>query len=278
MELYIYAKSGHNFGLENVRRCAAIFKKFKNVQPILTTADYRAASFAKAELGVNKSAGVDVIENLPNVMRRRDILIFDSDEPNEIMLKHMDEFCEILLEVGKDIPKDIVDDEFFEKIDSQREKGFFFADDDYEDELGKFFEGCKQTDIPMLLGHYFFLGSEDKYTSYFNEFFEDEEYVQFIKSTKYLLTSSVNAALESHASGNKPVFFMRQIKPYKGELELLEKYNIPVIGGVNLDELMVNFEKTITTYPTLNPIVPIDIDEKINNVESTMKKFEALLQ
>lgn len=278
MELYIYAKSGHNFGLESVRRCSAIYKKFKNTLPLLTTADYRAASFAKAELGVKKGAGVDVIENLPNMMKRRDILIFDSDEPSDIMLKHMDDFCEILVEVGKDIPKDIVDNEFFTPIQIQREKGYFFADDDYEDELTPFFESSKQTNIPMLLGHYMFLGSEDKFEPYFSEFFEDEMYAEFIKSTKYLLTSSVHAALESHASGNNPIFYARDIKLYKGELELLTKYNIPIIEGKNLDELMENFDKKIVEYPTLNPIYPIDIDSVVSDIESTIKKFEAMIQ
>ena len=64
MQVYLYAKSGHNFGLENVRRVSSLVNVFKDTDPILCTADYRAATFAKSELGVNRGVGVDVIGNL----------------------------------------------------------------------------------------------------------------------------------------------------------------------------------------------------------------------
>jgi hypothetical protein len=278
MTLYIYARSGHNFGLENIRRCSVIYKKLAHLDPILATADYRAASFAKAELGVKKGVGVDIIGNLPHMMRRKDILIFDSLEPSETMREYMADFCEILLEVGVDIPYDIVDDEYFEPSTMINEKGFFFADDDYEADLLKICEGSKNYGLPILLGHYFFLGSETKLAPYFGEMYEDEEYSKFIKGTKYLLTSSINAALESLASGNHPVFFARNIKPYKGELQFLEKYNIPQISGENLDQLVANFEQVIASYPKTNPIEKVDITEIITNIEATMKKYEAMYQ
>ena len=248
MTLYLYARSGHNFGLENIRRCSAIYKQLAHLDPILATADYRAASFAKSELGVKKGVGVDIIGNLPHMMRRRDILIFDSLEPSETMREYMADFCEILLEVGKDIPYDIIDDEYFTQGEKLCEKGFFFADDDYEADLLKMCENSKNSELPILLGHYFFLGTETKLAPYFGEIYEDEEYMKFIKGTKYLLTSSVHAALESLASGNHPVFFPRDIKTYKGELSLLEKYNIPQIKGGNLDEVVSQFEEVIANY------------------------------
>ncbi len=278
MTLYLYARSGHNFGLENIRRCSVIYKKLAHLDPILATADYRAASFAKSELGVKKGVGVDIIGNLPHMMRRKDILIFDSLEPSETMREYMAEFCEILLEVGVDIPYDIVDEEYFTKGETINEKGFFFADDDYEAEMLKITENCKNSEISLLLGHYFFLGTEDKLAPFFSELYEDEGYAKFIKGTKYLLTSSVNAALESLASGNHPVFFARNIKPYKGELALLEKYNIPQISGANLDELVANFDKVIANYPQTNEIKKVDISSIIGNIETTMKKYEDMFQ
>ena len=39
MQLYIYSRSGHNFGLENVRRASAICNMLKINDPILCTAD-----------------------------------------------------------------------------------------------------------------------------------------------------------------------------------------------------------------------------------------------
>jgi len=278
MTLYLYAKSGHNFGLENIRRCSTVYKQLAHLDPILATADYRAASFAKSELGVKKGVGVDIIGNLPHMMRRKDILIFDSLEPSETMREYMAEFCEILLEVGVDIPYDIVDEEYFTSSETIHEKGFFFADDDYEADLLKMCENAQNSQLPILLGHYFFLGSEEKLAPFFGKIYEDEEYASFIKGTKYLLTSSVNAALESLASGNHPVFFARNIKPYKGELSLLEKYNIPQISGGNLDELVANFDKVIENYPQTNEIKKVDISSMIANIEATMKKYAEIYQ
>ena len=278
MTLYLYARSGHNFGLENIRRTSAIYKQLAHLDPILATADYRAASFAKAELGVKKGVGVDIIGNLPHMMRRKDILIFDSLEPSDTMREYMADFCETLLEVGVDIPYDIIDDEYFTSSSKIHEKGFFFADDDYEADLLKMCENSKNCGLPILLGHYFFLGTETKLAPYFGEIYEDEEYMKFIKGCSYLLTSSVHACLESLASGNKPVFFPRDIKPYKGELDLLEKYNIPQIKGGTLDEVVAQFDDLIANYPQTLEIKKVDISAIIENIEATMKKYEGMFQ
>lgn len=276
MQVYVYCQSGHNFGMENLRRCATIYKKIANTNPILATADYRAATFAKSELGVKTGLGVDVIGNLPHMMTRRDILIFDSLEPSDTTREYMQEFCTHLYEVGADIPYDIVDDEFFDKIEIKREKCFFFADDDYEDEVLKLCDGIEQQDLPILLGHYFFLGNEDKLKPYFNEIIEDEDYMQTIKETKYLLSSSVNACLESLASGNNPVFFQREIKEYKGELDLLTKYNIPIIKGENIEKIVLNFNNTIKNYPKLKEIKKFEMDDILSDIEATLKKYEGI--
>jgi len=276
MQVYIYCQTGHNFGMENLRRCSTIYKKLLRTNPILATADYRAATFAKAELGVKIGVGIDLIGNLPHMMTRRDILIFDSSEPSEKMREYMKEYCSHLYEVGSDIQYDIVDDGFFDKIEIKREKCFFFADDDYEDEVVKLCEGIQRQDIPILLGHYFFLGHEEKLKPYFSKIIEDKEYMQTIKETKYLLTSSVNAALESHASGNYPVFFKRNIKEFKGEISLLEKYNIPIIKGDSLEKLVLNFDNIISNYPKLKDIEKVDISLISDKISATLKKYEGI--
>ncbi len=277
MQLYIYAKSGHNFGLENLRRASAIFNKLKSCNPILCTADYRAATFAKAQLGVTKGVGVDVIGNLPHVMERGDMLIYDdSNEASQTMQTHMKDFCTNLFKMGVDIPFDIVDDTFFEQTENKYEKAIFFADDDY---ANWFFEICKdgeKLDIPLLLGHYFFLGNDDILKDYFSEIIEDEEYIDTIKSTKYLLTASVHTSLESHASGNCPVYFKRKDKENIENLDLLEKYNIPIIDGDTLEELIINFNKTIENYPKLERIEQVDISNIKKQIEDTIKRFEMI--
>ena len=278
MELYIYCQTGHNFGLENLRRCATIYKKLEQFDPILATSDYRAVSYAKEFLGVKKAVGVDVIENLPNMMLRNDILIFDSKEPTDVMRKHMKDFCSELFEVGVDIPYDIVDDNYFEKIDTKYEKCIFFADDDYENEMLEFCKNSTKNNLNFLLGHYFFLSNDDKLSPYFKQIIDDEEYIDTIKSTKYLLTSSINSCLESIASGNFPVYFQRKIKENKGNLELLQQYGIPTIKGENLDKLVLEFEKIILNYPKIKKINKIDISIVNKKIEDTFDKYKAVLQ
>ncbi len=276
MQLYIYAKSGHNFGLENIRRASALHNMLQNSDPILCSADYRAATFAKAELGVKKGVGVDVIGNMPNVMERGDMLIYDdSDEASSTMQTHMKEFCTHLYKVGVDIPFDIVDETFFEHIDTKNEQAVFFADDDYNEWFFKFIQTGEKQNFPLVWGHYFFFKNEDKIASYFSEVIEEDGYIDTVKSTKYLLTASVHTCLESLASGNCPVFFQRGDKvPYN--LDLLKKYNIPTVSGNTMDELMQNFEQIKTNYPKTNQIEKFDISQIKNQIEETIKKFEMI--
>ncbi len=276
MQLYIYAKSGHNFGLENIRRASALHNMLQNSDPILCSADYRAATFAKAELGVKKGVGVDVIGNMPNVMERGDMLIYDdSDEASSTMQTHMKEFCTHLYKVGVDIPFDIVDETFFEHIDTKNEQAVFFADDDYNEWFFKFIQTGEKQNFPLVWGHYFFFKNEDKIASFFSEVIEEDGYIDTVKSTKYLLTASVHTCLESLASGNCPVFFQRGDKvPYN--LDLLKKYNIPTVSGNTMDELMQNFEQIKTNYPKTNQIEKFDISQIKNQIEETIKKFEMI--
>jgi len=281
MQLYIYAKSGHSFGLENVRRASALYNMLKTENPILCTADYRAATFAKAELGVDKGVGIDVIGNLPNVMERGDILIYDdSNEASATMQSHMEEFCKHIYKVGKDIPIDIVDESFFERVESKRDKVIFFSDDDYSNwflELSE--KSTKCHDIPMLWGHYFFFKNESRFNKVYNEVIEEEEYKETIQSTKYLLTSSIHSCLESLASGNNPIYFKRLDKQKIENYPLLEKYNIPTIEKENfdtLDDIIDEYEKIIQNYPSINKIAKYDIHLVKSEISDTLKLFESI--
>jgi len=277
MQLYIYAKSGHNFGLENIRRASALHNMLQNCDPILCSTDYRAATFAKAELGIKKGVGVDVIGNMPNVMERGDMLIYDdSQEASPTMQTHMKEFCTHLYKVGTDIPFDIVDETFFEQVEKTNDKAMFFADDDYDEWFFTLIQTANKQDLPFIWGHYFFFKNESKITSYFSEIIEEDGYIESVKSTKYLLTASVHTCLESLASGNHPVFFQRGDKPVEHK-DLLEKYNIPMIQKVeNMRDLMNDFEKIIQNYPSLNQIEKFDISKIKKEIEDTIKKFEMI--
>ena len=277
MQLYIYAKSGHSFGLENIRRASALHNMLENCDPILCSADYRAATFAKAELGVKKGVGVDVIGNMPNVMERGDMLIYDdSNEASSTMQSHMKEFCTHLYKVGTDIPFDIVDNTFFEQVEKTNEKALFFADDDYAEWFFKLIQTGEKQNIPLIWGHYFFFKNESKIASYFSEVIEEDGYIDTVKSTNYLLSASVHTCLESLASGNHPVFFQRADKPVEHR-DLLERYNIPCISEVQtMEELMNSFEQITQNYPQTNPIEKFDISKIKKEIEDTIKKFEMI--
>lgn len=281
MQLYIYAKSGHNFGLENVRRVSALCNFLKDENPILCTSDYRAATFAKSELGVSKGVGIDVISNLPNVMERGDMLIYDdSNEASQTMQSHMQEFCKYIYKVGKEIPSDIVDNDYFEEHKNTREKVIFFSDDDYANwflELSEKSKNCH--DVPLLWGHYFFFKNEDKFSELYKEVIDEEEYKNTIQTTTYLLTSSIHSCLESIASGNCPVYFKRLDKSNIENYELLKKYGIPIIEIENLeslDEVLIEYEKIIINYPKLKQIQKINIEKIKKEISDTLKLFESI--
>lgn len=258
MDLYIYAKSGHNQNLDRVRRASVVASILKEFNPILCTCDFRAGMYAKEYLDVKYTVSVDVITNLPHLMQRGDILIYDSDEVSEFTKEHMKEFCSQLYEFGVDIPKEIVDEKFFIKGDTKYEKMIFFSDDDYGKSLLNTLSS--KIDIPLLMGYYFFMGYEKELKEYFNTMIDEEEYYDAIKSSKYLLTSSVNAALESLASGNNPVFFHRS--DYRVDaIELIEKYNIPIIEEKsNFEEIVKEFEYIIASYPEIKKLEKVNID------------------
>ena len=280
MQIYIYAKSGHSFGLENVRRASAICNMLQTQDPILCTADYRAATYAKAELGVKKGVGIDVIGNLPNVMERGDMLIYDdSGEANETMQKHMQQFCKRIYKIGKDIPKDIVDERYFDRTETKRDKVVFFSDDDYSNWFFNLSLNTKPHTIPLLWGHYFFFKNEKQFENHYEEIIDEEQYKQTIQTTKYLLTSSIHSCLESLASGNFPVYFKRLDKEYIENYELLKKYNIPIIEKeaiCSLDPVLDAFEDIIKSYPSVNSIEKFDISKIRGEIEETLKLFETI--
>jgi len=276
MNIYIYTKSGHNVGLDEVRRGAVLYKQLnkKGCDPIMCTADYRAATFAR-DLGVHKGIGIDVIGNLPNLMERGDMLIFNSDEPSDTMREFMAEYCTKLYEIGIDISKTLVDDSFLKGGNKSIEKTFFLGDDDYTDSLLKVL--CKdKVDINLLMGHYFFMGNDDKLAPFFNNIIEEEEYFETILNTKYLLTSSLNAAFESLASGNFPVFYPR-VDKINEDLELIKEYNIPIVAGSDMAEIVSNFETIIKDYPKTKKLEKVDTSKIIDEISSIIEKFKAIM-
>jgi len=277
MQVYIYAKSGHSLGLDATRRCASIAALLQEFDPILCTSDFRAGAYAKEYLGVKKYVSVDVLSNLPNIMQRGDILIYDSDEASDFMEKHMREFCSLLYKIGTDIPFNIVNTSLFEpKINTNKTKALFFGDDDYTNLLLNLCQNSSKHNLALLMGHYFFLGNETKLAPYFSSVLEEEEYIQTIQNTKYLLSGSINACLESVYCGNSPVFYQRADKNYD-QIEWIEKLNIPIIKADSLKDIVNGFEEIITNYPVLSDFEAVDVTWACANIKETVEKYNQIM-
>ena len=277
MQVYLYAKSGHTVGLDATRRCAAIANFLKELDPILCTSDFRAGAFAKDNLGVKKYVNIDVVRNLHNMMHRGDILIYETPEVNENMKEEMKEFCTLLYGIGEELNEIIVDESIYIKNENPTiEKTIFFGDDDYHNLLLGIIEDSKKYDINLLMGHYFFLGNEKIFVNHFSNIIDEEEYVQTIQNSKYLLTTSLQTALESLSCGNKPVLFRRIDKSY--DEELIKKLNLPLIQSDNLEELINQFELIIKDYPIITNFKCTDFKIISSEIKEKIELFNKLVK
>lgn len=275
MQVYLYAKSGHAIGLEAVKRCATIANALKEFEPVLCTSDFRAGAFAKDLLGVKKYVNIDVVRNLYNIMEKRDILIYDTDETNEFMQNDMKEFCTLLYSVQNDISKIVVDETIYKKIENPSiDKLMFFGDDDYNN---LFLEGIKDTkalNMDLLMGHYFFLGNEKIFKNYFNNVIDEEEYVETIQNTRNLLTASLQTALESINCGNKAVLFKREDKTY--DEELIKELNIPCITSNDFNKIVKEFEEIIKDYPEIKNFTNVNLENIVTTIKEKIDEYNKL--
>lgn len=274
MQVYLYAKSGHAIGLEAAKRCAAIANELKEFDPILCTSDFRAGAFAKDLLGIKKYVNIDVVRNLYNIMEKRDILIFDTDETNEFMKDDMKQFCTLLYSVN-DISNIVVDESIYTKVENPSiEKTLFFGDDDYNNLFLNLATQSSKNDIELLMGHYFFLGNEKVFKNHFTNVIDEEEYVETIQNSKYLLTASLQTALESIACGNKPVLFKREDKSYNEEL--ISSINLPFIEEETLEKTIEKFEIIIKNYPEITNFNNLNLKNIKSEIKAKVDEYKRL--
>ncbi|MDA3909225.1 MAG: hypothetical protein PF437_09050, partial [Sulfurimonas sp.] len=155
MKTYYYVHTGHRIGLDRFRRACTIIRLLKGVDITLLCSDFRIAQIA-AEFGIEKSVGIDVVRNIPQISHHGDKIIFDSDEANPIMLDDMRKYFSTFIRVSdkKDDKKEknellispylnetdvcnviVIDDKYFEKEEKNIELSYFFGDDDYDKQL-----------------------------------------------------------------------------------------------------------------------------------------------
>ncbi|MBD3824861.1 MAG: hypothetical protein IE916_10200 [Epsilonproteobacteria bacterium] len=257
MRVFYYVQTGHRIGLDRLRRALPIVRALqKEIDITLLCSDFRIASEVR-KMGIDKSVGIDVARNIANIAQRGDKIIFDSDEAGEAMLDDMRSFFSTFIRMSYS-PNDVkaeneymispylkgegicnaiaIDDLFFDSHAKTIEKSFFFGDDDYEKELESNLNFIEPKDFHLISGFYFFLDYEDQLKAKFASSSDFEEYEETIRDSKVLVTSSMQAVLESLASGGKPIYFQRD--GYTRDFaDFFKSCDIPVINGYNADEL-----------------------------------------
>jgi len=97
---YYYVHTGHRIGLDRFRRGVAILENL-DADITLLSSDYRIAQVAR-DFGIERSVGVDVVRNIPQIAHNGDNLIFDSDEANPLMLEDMQHYFSSFLPIKND--------------------------------------------------------------------------------------------------------------------------------------------------------------------------------
>ena len=248
MKIYYYVHTGHRIGLDRFRRACTIIRALDDLDITLLCSDFRIANEAK-NFGVSRAVGIDLVRNIPKIAKYGDILIFDSDEANPIMLEDMRKFFSTFIRISDDINDKredgeflispylsgekicnavIVDDKYFKEVEKTIEISYFFGDDDYEKDLEKNLPFLSELNPTLQLGFYYFFDYEDMLKSKFENYCEFEEYDETIIRSKIFITASPQAALESLASGSKPIFIQRE--DYETNfLEIFKKLNISIL-------------------------------------------------
>jgi hypothetical protein len=254
--IYYYVHTGHRFGLNRFRKAVAILEAVPELEITLLTSDYRIAS-ASRDFGVKRAVGIDVLRNIANVTEHGDILIYDSTEHHEQQLHDMIDYFSAFIRVSDNPEEKPVEKEFMinpylessEKVcnaipvsesfigdfEKSIETTLFFGDDDYDKRL---LEANLKSKYDLLLGFYFFMGYEDELNEKFGNIYESEEYDDIVRSSKNLITSSTQTALNSLASGGKPIFVERDDRDSNG-VNLLKRYGVPTLENFeNVDEVL----------------------------------------
>lgn len=261
MRTFYYVHTGHRIGLDRFRRAATIIRSLGDLDITLLCSDFRIAQVAR-DFGVEKSVGLDVVRNIPQISHHGDQLIFDSEEANPIMLDDMRKYFSTFIRVSDSIEDKreenellispylegegickayAVDDSFFTKVEKTIKLAYFFGDDDYEKDLEKNLAFLDGLEPDLQLGFYYFLDYEETLKKQFKNYHEFEDYENTIKKTEILITASPQAVLESLACGSKPVYIQRE--DYTTDfIPLFESLHIPIVKNYDKNHLNVILE------------------------------------
>jgi hypothetical protein len=260
MRTFYYVHTGHRIGLDRFRRAVAIIKSLEDVDITLLCSDFRIAQIAR-DFGVEKSVGIDVVRNIPQISHHGDQLIFDSDEANPIMLEDMKSYFSTFIHIQNS--EIAVDEDYFGDFEKSIKMSYFFGDDDYEKDLEKNLDFLSDIQPDLQLGFYYFLDYEELLKEKFEKYHEFEEYQEMIQKTDILITASPQAVLESLASKGRPVYIKRA--DYSDDFdELFQSLNIPIVDNYDKNRLSVILK-------TINNIKYVQLQQNSNKITKFIK-------
>ena len=257
--LYYYVNTGHQIGLERLRRGAALLNRLtaKGVETQLLVNDFRAGLVAR-ELGVTEYVTIEGIQDIDAIAENGASIIIDSVEDDHgRLVKYCQDFEQVWrfghdendapIHSEKILGTDIilVDDVFFEQSEKEERTLFFLGDADYNKTILGNDEFFKAFDMELLLGNYFFVKYEDDLAKLFTILHEPEEYEDLVKSTTTLVTASSQAALEAKVAGAKVIYIHlaeRTLYP----IALLESHGIAVVEGFDSERLTALLQNNLS--------------------------------
>ncbi|MBU1667781.1 hypothetical protein KKC13_05130 [bacterium] len=275
MKLYYYAFTGHKNGLDRVKRAAVVLNKLraKGIDTMLLVNDFRAGLVAK-EFGVPESVTIETIQDIDAIAEVGDSVIIDSPEDDHgRLVKYCSDFKEVFRFAGSADDKSIhgeimmrlncddeacissviVDDVYFEEHKKENRTLFFLSDSDADKTILKHAEFFKDTDMELLLGHYFYVKYEDELSKIFKTMHEPEEYMDLICSSSRVVTASFQTALEARVAGAEVIYIELN------ELTQEEKSLFSLLEIITV----INFNKDIYQQKLLKIVLtPCNLIEK----------------
>jgi len=280
--LYYYAFTGHKHGLDRVKKAAVILNKLrtKGVETVLLVNDFRAGLVAR-EFGVPESVTIETIQDIDAIAQVGDSVVIDSPEDDHgRLVKYCSDFKEVFrfAQSAEDksihgetmlrmdckgdedcISAIIVDDIYFEEHKKEERTLFFFGDSDADKIILNNENFFKDSNMELLLGHYFYVKYEDDLAKIFDVMHEPEEYMDLICSSSKVVTSSFQTAIEATVA-NAEVIFVDINKISSEEKKIFEllkivivasyseyKYEQIIIDSVSIDVTSIGRSDTIVS-------------------------------
>jgi len=284
MRIYYYAFSGHKWGLDRVKRGIALIKALRdeNIDVQLLVSDFRAGLVAK-DLGVGDSITIEGIMDVDAVAKNGDIVFLDTPEVDngrvemytneyKALFHIVDDdnqeslFGEYIVSPDGNLSSTIVDKIYFDIMEKEDRVLFFLGDADYNKIILSQKDFFKNMNMELLLGNYFFVKYENDLAEIFTTLHEPEEYINLIKTSRVVVTASIQTALEAKIAQSHTIYILNGNET-TSTIKILDKLDITIINGFNQENLLVALkeDKKPNTKVTISPTdIAIKVKNKIN--------------